>query len=112
MEILASAVICGVVVLVGTALLFSKKTSFDHLIDGTKDGIGICVNLLPTLIILMVSVSMLSASGLVDFLAEKIAPFCEKIGIRDPFHFSREFKRCHERSPSLYRKVRQGTAKM
>ena len=81
MEILASAIICGVVVLVGTALLFSKKTSFEHLIDGTKDGIGICINLLPTLIILMVSVSMLSASGLVDFLAEKIAPFCEKIGI-------------------------------
>ena len=81
MELLASAVICGVIVLVGATLLFSKRTSFDHFIDGTKDGIRTCVGLLPTLIVLMVSVSMLSASGLVDFLAEKIAPFCEKIGI-------------------------------
>ena len=39
MEILASAVICGVIVIVGAALLFSKKTSFDNFLEGTKDGI-------------------------------------------------------------------------
>lgn len=81
MEILASAVICGVIVIVGAALLFSKKTTFDNFLEGTKDGIKICKNLLPTLIILMVSVSMLSASGFVDYLAGLIAPVCEKIGI-------------------------------
>ena len=81
MELIASAVICGIIVITGAALLFSKKTSFDNFLDGTRNGIKICTNLLPTLIILMVSVSMLSASGIVDFLAEKISPFCEKIGI-------------------------------
>lgn len=81
MEQLASAVIVGVIVAVGIALLVSKKTSFDNFIDGTKSGIRVCIGLLPTLIILMVSVSMLSASGFVDFLAARIAPFCEKIGI-------------------------------
>lgn len=81
MEILASAVICGVIVIVGIALLFSKKTSFDNFLEGTKGGIQICTKLLPTLIILMVSVSMLSASGFVDYLAGFIAPVCEKIGI-------------------------------
>lgn len=81
MEILASAIICGVIVIVGAALLFSKKTSFDNLLEGTRDGIGICIKLLPTLIVLMVSVSMLSASGFVDYLANLISPVCEKIGI-------------------------------
>lgn len=85
MEILASAVICGVIVIVGAALLFSKKTTFDNFLEGTKDGIKICKNLLPTLIILMVSVSMLSASGFVDYLAGLIAPVCEKSGFPPKF---------------------------
>lgn len=81
MEIIAALVICGVIVAVGAALLLSKKTSFDRFLDGTKDGIRTCIDLLPTLIVLMVSVSMLSASGLVDFVASLISPVCEKIGI-------------------------------
>ena len=52
------------------------------------------------------------AAQLLESTSLTIGEICEKIGIRDPFHFSREFKRYHERSPSLYRKVRQGTAKM
>lgn len=52
------------------------------------------------------------AAQLLESTSLTIGEICEKIGIRDPFHFSREFKRCHERSPSLYRKGRPGTAKM
>ena len=52
------------------------------------------------------------AAQLLESTSLSIGEICEKIGVRDPFHFSREFKRYHERSPSLYRKVRQGVAQM
>ncbi len=46
------------------------------------------------------------AARLLESTNLTLGEICEKIGINDPFHFSREFKRYHERSPSLYRKVR------
>ena len=52
------------------------------------------------------------AAQLLESTSLSIGEICEKIGVRDPFHFSREFKRYHERSPSLDRKVRQGVAEM
>ena len=39
------------------------------------------------------------AAQLLESTSLTIGEICEKIGIRDPFHFSREFKRYHERSP-------------
>lgn len=81
MEQIASAVIVCVIFAVGMALLCSKKTSFENFLAGTKDGIRVCLGLLPTLIVLMVSVSMLSASGVVDYLAKLVAPVCSAIGI-------------------------------
>lgn len=46
------------------------------------------------------------AARLLESSNLSIEDICERIGIKDRFHFSREFKRFHERSPSLYRKVR------
>jgi len=46
------------------------------------------------------------AAQLLESTNLTIGEICERIGINDPFHFSREFKRYHERSPTLYRKVR------
>ena len=46
------------------------------------------------------------AANLLESTNFNIEEICEQIGIKDRFHFSREFKRYHERSPSLYRKVR------
>ncbi len=70
-----------VVCIVGIILCFSKKAEFDDLSDGVREGLNICVKLIPTLIILMVAVSMLSASGAVDFLVKLLSPISEKIGI-------------------------------
>ena len=46
------------------------------------------------------------AARLLESTNLNIDEICGQIGIKDRFHFSREFKRFHERSPSLYRKIR------
>ncbi len=46
------------------------------------------------------------AANLLESSGMGLKEICEKIGIKDPFHFSREFKRIYERPPSVHRKRR------
>ncbi|MGN1094960.1 MAG: spore maturation protein [Eubacteriales bacterium] len=80
-QYIASLVIPIVICAVGTILSFSKKADFEDLSDGVNEGLNVCIRLVPTLIILMVAVSMLSASGAIDFLVRSLSPIGEKIGI-------------------------------
>lgn len=81
LKLLSSLVIPSVILMVCAALTFSKKATFDDLLLGAKDGIMTCARLLPTLIVLLVSVSMLSASGLLDFAVKLVTPAAERLGI-------------------------------
>ena len=81
MEYIASAFIPAAVLLCTALLTFSKKASFDDFLRGTESGITVIFRLLPTLIVLVVSVSMLSASGAVDFISSLLAPTFERLGI-------------------------------
>ena len=81
MEYIASAFIPAAILLCAAMLTFSKKATFDDFLRGTEDGIKIIFRLLPTLIVLVVSVSMLSASGAIDFLSSLLSPLFEKLGI-------------------------------
>lgn len=55
--------------IVGFGLL-SGRPVLDDFIDGAKDGMRTVAGILPTLVGLMVSVGVLRASGLLDFLGE------------------------------------------
>ncbi|NLK38980.1 MAG: spore maturation protein [Clostridiales bacterium] len=81
MEVLSSLAIPSVILLISLMLLFSKHAYFDEFLEGAKDGLRTGVNLLPTLVALMVAVSMLSASGAVDYVAGLLAPLGEAIGV-------------------------------
>ncbi len=78
---LSSLAIPAVIVLTALVILFRKKDSFDLFLEGARAGLGTTVSLLPTMILLTVSLSMLSASGLVDVLSGWIAPLTARIGI-------------------------------
>jgi len=60
---------------IGFLFLTSKKDLFNEFIQGAKDGLETLVNLLPTLIILVVGVSMFRASGGLDIFSNLLAPF-------------------------------------
>lgn len=58
-----------------------KKTDiFSEFSAGVREGLNTAVDIIPPLILLVTSVGMLRASGLLDFVTEIISPFLEKIG--------------------------------
>ncbi len=62
-------------------ILFIKKNTFDEFLVGIKDGMELSLSLMPTFIILMVGVSMVSASGLPELLAKYLEPVGERVGV-------------------------------
>lgn len=62
-----------------TALL-RRVPVFDEFTAGAAEGLHSTVKILPSLVALMTAVAMLQASGLLDGLAQLVAPLVEKIG--------------------------------
>ena len=54
--------------------LFKKVKIFDVFLIGAKKGANSCLNILPTLVGLVVAISMMRASGVLDFLADLLSP--------------------------------------
>ncbi len=67
--------------LVGCVMLFGKRNYFDAFTKGATEGLHTAVRLLPTLVGLMVAISMLTASGAVARVAEWLAPIANAIGL-------------------------------
>ncbi len=68
------------ITILGYALV--KKTPvFDTFLCGAKRGATSCFSILPALIGLIVAVSMLRASGFLDFLSGILAPLLKHIGL-------------------------------
>ena len=80
-QYVCSLAIPVIISVVGIIIFSSRKADFDDLSEGVNEGLFVTLKLLPTLIVLMVAVSMLSASGAVDFLVRILSPVGEKIGI-------------------------------
>ena len=76
-----SSLIIPLIILAVGGVMFRKKTSFDSFISGAKSGIRTTVDLLPTMIALMVALSMFSASGAVEMISSAAAPVCNFLGI-------------------------------
>lgn len=70
-------------ILVGVALvlLFSKKELVISFTQGAREGMTTCVNLLPTLLLIMCGVSALFSSGGVDILCSIFRPVLTFLGV-------------------------------
>lgn len=55
------------------------KNGYDVFIEGAKDGIKVCVGLIPTLVGLLAAVGLLRTSGALDGLAKLLTPVAELI---------------------------------
>ena len=60
--------------------LFKKAPVFELFTDGAKNGFSTSVKILPTLVGLIVAVSMLRASGFFDITATILSPILQKVG--------------------------------
>ena len=78
---LSAAVIPIFLALAGAAMCFSKKPLFDAFKEGVREGVGSCVGLFPTLLGLLVCISMFQASGAADWLASLLSSVLSSVGI-------------------------------
>lgn len=81
MTAIASFFLPSVFLCVAIILFFSKKDLFPLFVSGCKEGAKLSYELLPTLILLIVSARMFSASGGMQALCTILSPFCKMLGI-------------------------------
>ncbi len=71
-----------IVLLLASVLTLSKKeNTYNLLVDGAEEGLRLLASIVPTLIILMTSVTMLRESGAVDWLGRILSPMFSFLGI-------------------------------
>ena len=61
--------------------LIKKVPIYEEFTEGAKDGFKVAVNIIPYLVAIIVGVSMLRASGVIDMLAQFSAPVLHKFMI-------------------------------
>lgn len=71
-----------IVLLLSSALtLRRKENTYDLLLGGASEGLRLLASIVPALIVLMTSVSMLRASGAVEWLSSLLSPVFSFVGI-------------------------------
>ncbi len=81
MEFFSALIIPAIVLSAGLVMLFGGSRFFDSFINGAKSGLNTAVNLMPALAALVTAVSMLTASGALDFISSLISPFAAALGV-------------------------------
>ena len=66
--------VCGIA-------LRRQENAYSLLLDGAADGLKLLVTLIPTLILLMTAITMLRASGAMDWISRFCAPVFSFFGI-------------------------------
>ena len=70
------------ILLVSSLLALRKKeNTYDLLLHGAAEGFKLLITLIPTLILLLTSITMLRASGAVEWISKLFAPFFTFFGI-------------------------------
>lgn len=81
MDKLGDYVVPAAVMLIVLFGLFRKVPLFDTFVTGAKEGFRSAVSILPSLVGLMMAVTMLNASGALDLLAALFAPAANFLGL-------------------------------
>lgn len=81
MTAVLSALLPGVLAVVGCTALIKRVDLFSSLVSGAKEGINVSLGILPTLVILFVAIYMLRASGALDMLCDLLSPVASAVGI-------------------------------
>ena len=61
--------------------LRKKENAYDILLDGAAEGLKLLVTLVPTMILLLTSITMLRASGAMEWICEFLSPLFSFLGI-------------------------------
>lgn len=78
---LSAWLIPAVIVFIPLYAAFRKIPVYETFLDGAKDGFGTAINIIPSLVGMMVAISMFRASGAMDMLLGWAKPLFEAIGV-------------------------------
>ena len=67
--------------LLAGAILFRRPGAWEAYVHGAKQGLSAAVSLLPAMVMLMVSLSVFTSSGVCAWIAEKLSPVTDRLGI-------------------------------
>ncbi len=81
MRLLGAAVLPLVIVIIVAFGLFKGVKIFDCFMEGAKDGLKTVKNILPSIVGILVAVSMLKASGGLDVIVKLLSPIANATGI-------------------------------
>lgn len=77
-----SSFVIPAILLVFSLFLFRDKNDyFQAFLEGARDGLKTTVSLVPTMVLLLTALSMLSASGATDSIARLLAPAGSAVGV-------------------------------
>jgi len=65
----------------GILVLHKKENAYGLLLDGAKDGLSIIISIIPALVLLMVAIHMLRASGAIALFSKFLSPIFHYLGI-------------------------------
>lgn len=74
-------VVPGLLLTVSLIALYKKENTYDLLLGGAADGLMLLKSIVPSLVLLLTAVSMLRASGAMEWIAEILAPGFRFFGI-------------------------------
>lgn len=78
-EIIGKCAVPTVLLIFSLIIIFSKKDLSSEFLKGAKDGFETSVSLIPTLVILVCAVRILSQSKALDGILSFASPICEKL---------------------------------
>ena len=81
MEMIGVLAIPAVIMVILTSGFLKRVKIFDAFCDGAKSGLVTAVKIFPSLLALVVAVSMLRASGVIDILTRLLSPVLSKTGM-------------------------------
>ncbi len=74
--------IVPILLLISSVLALRKReNAYDALLEGAADGLKLLITLIPTLILLLTSITMLRASGAMEWISRFFAPVFSFLGI-------------------------------
>ncbi len=81
MEIVTDYIVPFLLMIASIGALGKKENTYDLLLEGAADGLKLLITLIPTLILLLTSITMLRASGAVEWISRLLSPLFSFFGI-------------------------------
>lgn len=81
-EIISSVslwILPGIILIILTTALIKKVPVYETFIEGAKDGVKVSLNIVPYLVAIIVSISMLRSSGVIEFISNTMSGLLIKI---------------------------------